>query len=144
MVVAIVALRVIFLALLSLFMAVEDDQTSAGVRFQAGVAIVMLGFALLPVETFLGQQLPIWIIGKIGVTRPVILVTLSAIAFGALHLPGAAAFLTGASAGLVLSYGFLCWRQRSAGAAFWKTTGVHAAHNALAYGIALLQGPISN
>jgi hypothetical protein len=140
MIAAIVALRVAFLGVLSLFVPIQDDGTVAGTIIEHGVATVVSAFVILPVETFLGKQLPISILGRLGVTRPLSLVALSAMVFGAMHLfAGAAGFLTGASAGLVLSYGFLCWRQESVRVAFWRTTAVHAAHNAIGFSVGFLR-----
>jgi len=136
---AIMILKLLFLAVLSLFAPIEDDALSGGVILQQGVFRVIAGFAFLPAETYLGQQLPIALLRRFGVSRAVTLVGVSAGVFGALHLfAGAAGFVTGASAGLVLSYAFLCWKPVSPEAAFWRTTAVHAAHNWLAYCAALL------
>jgi hypothetical protein len=133
---AIMASRVLAFSLLSLFVVIQDDETSAGEVLGGGLGSVILMFAVLPVETYLGQQLPISLLRRLGVRHPLSLVTLSALAFGALHLfAGLAGFVTGASAGVMLSYAFLCWQQESTRTAFWRTTAVHAVHNAIAIGL---------
>ena len=118
------------LAVMEMFISLPNDGTAA-LLLDQGLGYVVLSFLILPVETFLGQLLPVLALERAGVTHPVALSIVSAAVFGALHLPGVAAgFTTGLSGGVVLSYAFPCWRGRSSQQAFWRTTGVHAAHNA--------------
>ena len=97
---------------------------------RGGKFLIFASFMTLPIETFLGQGLPIWVLSKCHVKSHRVLCALSAICFGLLHLSsGALDVFNGFIAGLILSYCWLSWRPDSLGLAFWGTTFVHAAHN---------------
>jgi hypothetical protein len=105
----------------------------------AGVGAVIASFTLLPIETLLGQALPIWVLKKRGVSRWLTLSLVSAAWFGCLHLfAGPFGFLTGFAGGTVLSYSWLSWRKGSFALVFVGTTSVHAMHNALSLLVFLL------
>ena len=106
--------------------------TNAPLR-QGNILLVLLVLLTLPIETFLGQAMPIWLMKKCGVINWPLLCLLSALFFGLLHAPiGGGAFVVGFTAGLVLSWCWLSWRPRSVSMAFWSTTGVHVAYDAVA------------
>jgi hypothetical protein len=95
---------------------------------------IFLSFLVLPLETFLGQSGPIWVFAKIGVRSHYALCVLSAIVFALLHLStGVMDVLSAFFAGLVLTYCWLSWRPGSFALAFWGTTLVHVAHNAIVF-----------
>ena len=104
-----------------------------------GLALFMLiSFVFLPVETLAGQAFPIWLLGKLGLRNRLGLCLLSGLFFGLLHAPlGGAGFVAGLSGGIAFSYCWLSWRVLSFFKAFWWTTLVHAAHNAIAFLITL-------
>lgn len=100
---------------------------------RGGRLLIFLSFLVLPIETFLGQGLPIWVFSKCHVKSHRVLCALSAVCFGLLHLgSGVPGVFNGFLGGLVLSYCWLAWRPESLGLAFWGTTFVHAAHNGIA------------
>ncbi len=105
---------------------------TTGSVLKGGILSVLGSFALLLIETFLGQGLPIWIFKKCGVHRWVTQCIVSAMFFGLLHLPtGPGASVVGFIGGIVLSFCWLSWRSKSLATAFWSTTAVHATHNAI-------------
>ena len=105
----------------------------------AGGGAVVASYVLLPIETLLGQALPIWVLKKRGARRWLTLSLVSAAWFGCLHLfAGPFGFLTGFAGGTVLSYSWLSWRKGSFALAFVGTTSVHAVHNALSLVVFLL------
>jgi hypothetical protein len=115
-----------------LVLAVGGGDTS-GPALEGGLALVLIAFAVLPIETLLGQGLPLWLLARLGVRRRLALCVLSGAFFGVLHLhAGLGGWVIGFTSGIVLSYCWLSWRVTSRGAAFWRTTAVHAAHNAVA------------
>jgi hypothetical protein len=121
-------LKILALPLLN---AIDGDGTTAPV-VKMGVGMVCCGFVALPIETAVGQWLPIWALQKVGVSKWPALVLISAIFFGLIHAPGGADDgVVGFLGGLVLSYCWLCWRVVSLSTAFWYTTAVHVAHNLL-------------
>jgi hypothetical protein len=128
MIAVLFGLKILALPLLN---AIDGDGTTAPV-LKRGVGMVCCGFVALPIETALGQWLPIWALRKVGVSKWPTLVLSSAIFFGLLHAPGGADDgVVGFLAGLVFSYCWLCWRVVSLARAFWSTTAVHVAHNFL-------------
>jgi len=107
---------------------------TSGPVLKGGAPLVLLAFAILPIETFLGQAFPLWLLMKLGVRQRFALCALSGTFFGVLHLSaGFGGWVIGFTAGIVLSYCWLSWRVKSLGTAFWLTTAVHAAHNAVAF-----------
>jgi membrane protease YdiL (CAAX protease family) len=121
-----------------LIVAAGGGSTTAPV-LKGGLPLVLISFAILPIETLIGQAFPIWALKKFGARKWPALCLLSALAFGLLHAPiGGGAFLVGFTSGLVLSYCWLSWRTKSLGMAFWSTTLVHGAHNALAFLVFML------
>jgi len=116
-----------------LILALGGADTSGPV-LKGGLALVLITFAILPLETFLGQGFPLWILTKLRVRRRSALCALSGAFFGLLHLgAGLGGWVIGFTSGIVLSYCWLSWRGKSRGAAFWLTTAVHAVHNAIAF-----------
>jgi hypothetical protein len=112
--------------------------TTEGVVAWGGGAVIA-SFVLLPIETLLGQALPIWVLKKRGAHRWLTLSLVSAAWFGCFHLfAGPFGFLTGFAGGIVLSYSWLSWRRGSFALAFVGTTSVHAVHNALSFLLFLL------
>jgi hypothetical protein len=112
---------------------------TTGPILEVGLGLVCVSFLLLPLETFVGQTLPIWVLRKLGLRNWWGLCILSAVVFGVLHLgAGPGGFFVGLTTGVVLSYCWLSWRQLSIAAAFWYTTAVHVAHNAIAFPLYLL------
>jgi membrane protease YdiL (CAAX protease family) len=106
---------------------------TTGPLFENPLFLIPLSFLFLPVETFLGQAFPIWVLQRRKITRWPVLCLVSAVVFGLFHLEaGAGAFFFGLASGLVLSFCWLSWRPRSLSMAFWGTTAVHAAHNLVA------------
>jgi len=102
-----------------------------------GLGAVLLSFLLLPLETLLGQWVPIEVLRLLRVRSWLWLVTVSAVLFGLLHLgAGAQGFMVGLTTGIPLALGYLAWRHRSIGYAIVATTLVHACHNGLALPIA--------
>ena len=100
---------------------------------EGGVALVLFSFLLLPVETLLGQALPIGTFRILRVKRWRSLIICSAFCFGILHLvAGPGAFFVGFSGGLAFALCWLCWAEVSWWRAFSRTTLVHMAHNAVA------------
>lgn len=100
---------------------------------QGNILLIVIAFLILPVETLLGQAIPISLLKKCGLKDWVLLCLLSAVLFGLLHAPiGGRAFVVGFTGGLVLSHCWLSWRKSSVATAFWSTTAVHAAHNGVA------------
>ncbi len=76
--------------------------TSEGI-VEGGAAAIVVSFFFLPIETLLGQALPIWAISKAGGRRWWFLCLLSAGFFGLLHLPvGPGAFVVGFAGGAVI------------------------------------------
>ena len=107
---------------------------TTGPVLDRGLWLVFVAFAILPVETCLGQWLPIWLLGKLGVRTWFALCAWSGAFFGVLHLgSGLGGWAVGFTSGAVLSHCWLSWRAKSLGTAFWFTTAVHAVHNALAF-----------
>ena len=95
-------LRLIRLPLLTLLGPVENRGTSAEVVLQSGLPVVILSFALLPAETYLGQHLPTAWLRRSGVHHRMSQIAISPAVVGALHLfGGVARFVAGASAGCV-------------------------------------------
>ncbi len=100
---------------------------------RGGKLAIFISFLILPIETFFGQGLPIWVFSKCHVKGHRVLCGLSAICFGLLHMSsGVPGVFNGFLGGLVLSYCWLSWRPDSIRLAFWGTTFVHAAHNGVA------------
>ena len=90
------------------------------------------------VETVLGQWLPVRI-GRIFTQRRALLICLSTAAFTAMHLhAGVKGVAVGVSVGVLLAFSFVHWQRVSTARAYWITTAVHALHNGVALGIALL------
>ncbi len=118
---------------LPLAIAVGGGDTS-GPILKGGLALVLVSFALLPVETLIGQAMPLWLLTKLGVRRRFVLCALSGTFFGLLHMhAGPGSVVVTSTSAMVLSYCWLSWRVKSRGAAFWLTTAVHATHNALSF-----------
>jgi len=112
---------------------VGGSHTTAPI-LERGIFVILLAFLILPIETLLGQALPLWCMKKMGVASWVLLCVVSGLFFGLLHAPmGAGAFIVGLTSGLVLSWCWLAWRPRSFSMALWSTTLVHAGHNAVAF-----------
>lgn len=112
---------------------------------RGGKLLVFLSFLVLPIETLLGQALPIGILSRMRFRSRPVLCLLSAICFGFLHFgSGVLDVFHGFVAGLVLSHCWISWRPESFGLAFWGTTFVHAAHNGIAmilFGLLASLGP---
>jgi hypothetical protein len=126
------------IAAIPLILAVGGGDTTGPV-VRAGFGLVLLAFAILPVETFLGSAFPIWGLRLCGIRNWPPLCILSAMFFGLFHLAaGPGGFMIGFATGVVLSYCWLSWREESLAAAFWYTTAVHAVHNAVAFFFFLL------
>ena len=125
------AMLFIKLPFVPLILAVGGADTTE-VVMAGGIGLILFSFLFLPVETFIGQAFPIWLSKKFGAQRWRTLIGISAFLFGLLHLPvGLGAFFVGFAGGLVLSFCWLIWREDSLKRAFWGTTFVHAAHNAI-------------
>ncbi len=105
----------------------------------AGAIVFVVAFLGLPIETFFGQALPIWLLRLLRVRRWRWLILGSSLVFGAMHLiVDVGSFFVGFGGGLALSVCWLAWREQSLSRAFWGTTAVHAAHNAIAFGVYFL------
>jgi hypothetical protein len=128
------------IALIPLFIALDrGGPSTTEAVFQGGVPLIVLSFALIPFETLTGQAFPIWVLKKLGVRKWWALCVLSAGVFGLLHAPaGEGAVALTYTGGVVLSHCWLSWRVQSFGRAFWPTTLVHVAHNALAMPLFLI------
>lgn len=122
---------------LSFFISVDEllsNDTVGEEIFQGGTFFIVLSFFLLPIETFLGQGGPIWLLSKFNVRNLKVLCILSAVCFGLLHYSsGPYKIFSSFLAGLVLSHCWLSWRVKSLGLAFWGTTLVHVGNNAIAF-----------
>ncbi len=89
-----------------------------------------------PIETFLGQALPIKIISKFSNSKRVQIIA-SALVFSLSHLP-VLGFLFGAFfVGIVLSWGYIVKSKESKTKAFWLITLSHSIHNLIAFLILL-------
>lgn len=133
---AMVVLMFVFKLLVSPLAIDAGNSDTTGPLFSNPLLLIPLSFVFLPLETFLGQALPIWILQKRKITSWSILCLVSAVVFGLLHLEvGPGAFFIGLAAGLVLAFCWLSWRPKSLAMAFWGTTAVHAAHNLIAISI---------
>ena len=105
----------------------------------AGAIVFVAAFLALPIETFFGQAFPIWVLRKVRVQKWRWLILGSSLVFGAMHLlVDVGSFFVGFGGGLALSTCWLAWREQSLKRAFWGTTAVHAAHNAIALGVYFL------
>jgi len=121
-----------------LVLAVGGGNTTGPV-VEAGFALVLVSFAILPIETFLGQGFPLWLLTKLGVRQRFALCTLSGTFFGLLHVgAGFGGWVIGFASGIVLSHCWMSWRPKSLGTAFWFTTAVHAVHNAVAFSLYMI------
>lgn len=134
-----ISLGLLILLPLQVFLPMEELFTDGGTAekiWNEGVHSLLLSFLILPIETFLGQGGPIWALSKFHVRNHRVLCVLSATCFALLHLwTGVLDVFHAFIAGLVLSHCWLSWCPGSLGLAFWGTTLVHAAHNAVAFAL---------
>ena len=96
-------------------------------------AVLLLMLLFMPVETLLGQALPVWVLRKLRVRRWFTLCLMSGLFLGLLHtLGGPVVILVTAAAGACLSFSWIVWRHTSWKLAFLGTTAVHTVHNLIA------------
>lgn len=113
-------------------------ETTGGV-VAGGAIVFVIAFIGLPIETFFGQAFPIWVLRTVRVQQWRWLILGSSLVFGAMHLiVDVGSFFIGFGGGLALSVCWLAWREQSLKRAFWGTTAVHAAHNAIAFAVYFL------
>lgn len=100
-----------------------------------GIALALASFVILPLETLLGQTLPLWLSQR--ATWPW-RIAVATVVFAVLHIPaGPIGVGVGIAGGIPLAFACLCWRPLGFWRAFGYTTFAHAGHNAIAFGIYL-------
>lgn len=101
-------------------------------------AIDFIGAVIVapPIETFLGQFLPITILRRFTKNNK-ILITFSALIFSLLHLPVLGFLFAAFSIGLLFSWGYIVKLKYGRKKAFFLITLSHAIHNLIAFAATL-------
>jgi hypothetical protein len=120
------------------------DWNTTEVLVRHGAGVIFLSFLTLPIETLLGQWLPIEALRLFGARHRGWMIGGAAALFAALHLSvGVGAFVLMLPAGAALAWAYLAWRERSMRWALAATTLAHIAHNAVCFAIAGLEALVA-
>lgn len=106
----------------------------------SAVDFVTAVIAAPPIETFLGQFLPILIVSRFT-SRNSVKIFFSSLVFSLSHLP-VLGFLIGAFLiGIIFSWGYIIKSKQSRKKAFLLITLIHSLHNLLAFLLVLISKP---
>lgn len=128
--------------LFELFGIDQLPQTTTELTAQQGLVMLIVAALIIapPLETLIGQWLPIALVGIFS-RSPLKKVVGSALFFSAQHLyAGFFGLITTFPLAVVLAWSFVLHRRHSRWRACWVTTAIHFWHNAIAILVYLLAG----